>query len=488
MGILLFLPTVHAAEFVASLEFADLQTAASLAVVSGDTEVQARTGDAPTILASVDRFSIHGVEVACWESPCLKGDLSVRVGQGSTLALRFPKTGDLRLDAPAAMSMAVDLDAVWENLGGMAAGFTLAPGLATGTSNGQLRFERQVLAPEPDGPIPAASPIPGLPGPVASQFMAPDPTDANAAVLATITPQSSLEILQGGSVVQVLHNASALLLQGNLDIETIRADSFVIPCAQRCDVVVTANASDRDITAAVDNVLSLVGELQGEELEPIDWGFFDGMLNAVADGAYVVFPLDVKKFEVGNLTLVRFSRLEASLGPQDQQATGSGGLVIQSGEVRDAPPFVGTRFFAMPSWSYLLWGLAVVALVVRVIVRRKQEQPERGWLNRLVGLGSVLALAVAWHLVFVATFGIGMTTPGLEWQARGMMAAVEALTLLGMVLILVVPLTLLLRNTLRLVGLPKVASYAPTMARLAGIALGGPLLLGLIHFALGLAG
>lgn len=475
--------------FTAELAFTDLQRAARVPLISGATTVDSMAGSAPTILADVATFEIHGITVACWQSPCLEGnDLSVRVGGGSTVALRFPATGALHLEADSAVSMPVDLDAVRGSFGrGLTAGLTLAPSLAASTQGGILTFRPESLDPAEDGPVPAQPPIPGLPPALASQFQAPDPTDDHAAVLAGLTSTSRLEVLQAGRVVQVLPGYGAVLLQGEIRVQPVMAQAFLIPCNTRCDLDVTAKAPDTNILVALGSLFRLVEQMQGDALPDLKLGSFGKLLNPIAAGAFVELPLNLKDFSVANLTIVRFDHLQATLGPGSPEAGGSGELVIVSGEVKDAPTFVGTKFFGMPLWSYILWGVALVALVLRVVLRRDQAKPEAGkWIPRVVGLAAFLALAVVWHFAFLRVLGVGVTSPGLDVTSRLIIGAVELGTLLSMVLMVVTPARILLGNALRLAGLPTLAPYAPAVGRLVGLVVGVPLLLGLVNFTLGL--
>lgn len=478
-----------ATPFTADLPFTDMQRASRVPLLSGATTVDSAAGGAPTILSDVAAFEIHGVTVACWQYPCLEGnDLAVRVVDGSTVALRFPATGTLHLEADSALSVPVDLDAVRGNFGrGLTAGLTLAPSLAAATSGGILTFLPETLDPEADGPAPAQSPIPGLPPALASQFQAPDPTDENAAVLAGLTNTSRLEVVQAGRVVQVLPGYAAVLLQGDIVVQPVTAHAFLIPCTTRCDLDVTAKAHDTNVVAAMGSLFRLVEQMQGSALPDLDLGSFGSLLNPIAAGAFVELPLNLKRFSVANLTVVRFEHLQTSLFPGSTAADGSGELVILSGEVKDAPAFVGTKFFGMPLWSYVLWGAALVVLVLRVVLRRDQPKPESGkWLARLVGLAAFLLLALFWHLAFVRVLGVGATSSGLNLTSRLIIGAIEFGTLLSMVLMVVTPARILLGNALRLAGLPKLAPYAPAAGRVVGIVVGLPLLLGLVNFALGL--
>ena len=490
VALLVAAPMANAATpFTADLPFTDMQKASRVPLLSGATTVDSVAGGAPTILSDVVAFEIHGITVACWQYPCLEGsDLSVRVGNGSTVALRFPATGTLHLEADSGLSVPVDLDAVRSNFGrGPAAGLTLAPSLAVASNGGNLAFLPETLEPAADGPVPASSPIPGLPPALASQFQAPDPTDENAAVLAGLTNTSRLEVVQAGRVVQVLPGYAAVLLQGDIVVQPVTARAFLIPCTIKCDLDVTAKAHDTDVVAAMGNLFRLVEQMQGDALPDLELGSFGSLLNPIAAGAFVELPLDLKRFSVSNLTVVRFDHLQTSLFPGSPPADGSGELVILSGEVKDAPEFVGTKFFGMPLWSYILWGVAIVALVLRLALRRGQPKPEGGkWIARLVGLAAFLALAVVWHLAFVRVLGVGAASPGLDFTSRLIIGGIELGTLLSMVLMVVTPARILLGNALRLAGLPKLARFAPAAGRAVGIVVGLPLLLGLVNFALGL--
>lgn len=488
------IPAASAVPFTSDLPFADVATATSLSVLSGALRVDAQAGGAPAVLANVTTFEIEGLALACWQYPCVRsaGDLTVRVATGSTVALRFPTTGSLHLAADHAVAAPLALDATKAGFGELAAGLTLAPSLAAATRNGVLTFEPEALAAQPDGPIPVpapSSPLPvPLPSAVASQFQAPDPDDSNSAVLAGLTDVSVIEVVEAGRVLQTLRGYSGLLLQGTLRTTAVHAESFLLPCGVRCDLVVAANGPGADVLGAVQGLLDLAGTLDGVQTPLLALGPFESLVDPVADGALLEIPLvaSLADFHVANLTLVRFDRLQAALYPGAPPVGGSGDLVIQSGDVQGDDALSGARFLGVPVWAYILWAAALIALVLRAALRRNEEASERKGLARLVGLLALVGAAVLWHLAFTRILGVGATSAGLDGAARLMVGAVEASTFLLVLVLVALPGRVLLRNALRLVGLPRVSRFAGTAALAATAVIGPLLLLGIIDVVLAL--
>jgi hypothetical protein len=486
--VLLLAPAAAGVPFEPDLPFANLARDDSVAVLSGALELDSVMGASPAVLANVTGFTIDGLDVVCWEYPCYKSDgpLSVRVVAGSTVALRYPLSGSLRLEADHAVAAPVLLDASQAGFSNLDAGFTLAPSLAAATTGGLLRFLPETLAAQPDGPVPAQPPVTGLPELLASQFQAPDPTDADGALLAGLTPGSRIELLDQGRTVRTLDGSSGLLLQGTIAVDPVEAEAYVVPCGGRCDMVFRPG-HDVDVLGAVERLLGLTELVQGEAVPALELGPWGSLVNPVANGAYVDLPLitDPGDFDVGSLTLVRFDRLEASLYPGAPPGEGTGALVIQSGNVQGSPEFLGVRYFSMPLLSYILWGLALLAVLARWVFAR-QEPKHRSGLARTLAVVCFVVLLAVWHLTFERTLGLGAFSPGLEASTRGLVAGVELATFLAMLLLVVVPVRLFLGHGLRTVRLRKASAYAGTLALVAGGLLGPLILLGILDFALGL--
>jgi hypothetical protein len=237
-------------------------------------------------------------------------------------------------------------------------------------------------------------------------------------------------------------------------------------------------------------VLAVVALAQGVPLAPLGLGPFAAVLDPMAAGVFVDFPLlaDPSQFSVDNLTVIRFDRLQVSLYPGAPAAPGDGPLVIQSGSVQGSPEFVGGPYFGMPLWSYILWGLALIAIVVAAIARapKKVERWDRlRWVGRIAGLVALVALLFVWHVNFGRVIGVDATTDGLDDGSRWLVGAVEVGTLLAMAFMVVLPTRLLLSRTFRLARQGRFMGLAGPLASVVGILAGTPLLLGFVDLALG---
>lgn len=483
-------PAASAEDFQAMLPFTDFAVASHLPFLAGTFEGRAPAGGTPAVLHRVQPFQVDDLAVVCWTYPCheAEGPLVVRIAAGSTVALRFPTGGILELRADHAVAMPVDLDAQMAGFGELAAALKLAPSLAVAAKGGVLSVVPEVLPPEPSGAVPVARP-PGTPAALASYFGAPDPTDEDAAVLAALTPQSRLEVLDGGRLVHAVQGYGGLLLQGGINVEPVRAEAYVLPCATRCDVLVRDGGVAADLEAATTLVLDVIALAQGVPLPPLTFGPFVGVLEPMAAAALVDFPLlaDPTQFSVANLTVIRFDRLQVSLYPGAPAAAGEGPLVIQSGAVQGSPEFVGGPYFGMPLWSYVLWGLALIAIVVVAIARapKKNERwDRRRWVGRVLGLAALVALVLVWHVNFSRVIGVDVTSPGLDGGTRGIVAAVEFGTLLAMMAMVVLPARILLSRVFRLARQGRFMGLAGPIASVVGILAGTPLLLGFVDLAL----
>lgn len=472
--------------FTADLPFTDFATADHMPILGGALDVAAPAGSAPTLMHNVSAFEVGGLAVVCWEYPCHRasGRLVVRVHEGSTVALRYPQTGSLHLVAEHAVATPVDLDSEKSGFSELSAGLRLAPSLVAATEVGRLVLETELVPPTQDGPVPAQAP-PGVPPAASSMFQAPNPDDTNGAVLAALTPRSRVQVIDGGSIVHDASGYGGLILQGAIQVEPVAAEAFLLPCAIVCDVDVQKQGSPPDLAASTRSIVSLVELAQGAPMPPVDLGAFTDLLNPLADGVYFDLPLmaDPTSFRVSNLTVARFDALHAELRPGAEPASGDGPLVIQSGTVRGSPEFAGW----MPLWSWILWGAALVAIVAAAIVRAPKEH-ERWDRLRIVGwvLGAIAwaALAVVWHANFGHVLGVDATSPGLSSSSRLLVAAVEAATLLAMVLMVVLPARLLLSRLFRLVRQGRFMGLAGPVATAVGILAGTPLLLGFVDLAL----
>jgi hypothetical protein len=482
----LLAPAAQGVGFAADLPFTDLATADRLPILGGSLDVKAPAGGAPTLMHNVTAFEVGGLAVVCWQYPCHRatGALSVLVHSGSTVALRYPQTGDLHLVAEHAVAAPVLLDSEKSGFGGLSAGMRLAPSLVAATEVGRLTLETELLPPAQGGPVPAQAP-PGLPPATSQLFQPPDPDDTNGAVLAALTPRSRIQVVDAGRVVHDFSGYGGLILQGAVSVEPVAAEAFVLPCAVVCDVRVGTQGSPPDLEAAAASILELVEVAQGRALPPIGFGPYADLLDPLADGVYLSMPLlaDPSGFSVGDLTVARFDRFSAQLRPGADPATGDGPLVIRAGSVQGSPEFAGW----MPLWSWFLWGLAILAVVVAAIVRAPKES-DRWDRLRFVGwaLGAVAwaVLAFVWHANFGRVLGVDATSPGLSGSSRLLLAGVEAATLLAMALMVVLPARLLLSRVFRLARQGRFMGLAGPAGTTVGILAGTPLLLGFVDLAL----
>jgi hypothetical protein len=485
----------QAVGFSADLPFTDVASADHLPLLGGSLDVRTPAGRAPALMHNVSGFTVSasGLAVACWESTCHRavGTLAVQVLAGSTVALRYPQAGDLHLVAAHAVAAPVDLQGQRSGLAGLPAGLDLAPSLVAATQSSRLVLETKLVPSAVGGPLPTQGP-PGTPSPGTSLFEALDPDDADGAVLATLTPQSRLVVLDGGQVVHGIEGPGALVLQGAIQVDPVSAEAFVLPCAIRCEVSITTRGEPGDLQAATASIVSLAEIAQGAPLPPVDLGPWSDLLDPMADGVYVDLPLlaDPGQFRVASLTVARFDEFHAALGPGAAPAPGSGPLVIRSGSVQGSPEFVGGRYFGMPPWSWLLWAAAVAAIVVAA-VRRAPKSNERwdrlyfvGWLT---GAAAWAVLVFVWHRNFGHVLGVNMETPGLSPSSRAVVAAVEGATLLAMALMVVLPTRLLLSRAFRLLRQGNLMGLAGPASTVVGILAGPPLLLGFLDLALRLA-
>jgi hypothetical protein len=481
---------VQAVGFSASLPFTDFAAADHLPILSGSLDVTAPAGSAATLMHNVSAFEVSGLAVVCWDYPCHRaaGPLSVRVAAGSTVALRYPQTGDLHLVAEHAVVTPVDLDSQKAGFSDLSAGMSLAPSLIAATQGSRLVFDTKLLPAAPDGPVPAQAP-PGLPPQAQQYFQAPDPDDTAGAVLAALTAGSRLQVLDGGQVVHDVSGYSGLILQGAIQVEPIAAEAFVLPCAIRCDLDVTTQGGPADLKRATASIVALAELAQGAPLPPVDLGPFTDLLDPLADGVYVDLPLlaDPGQFSIKDLTVARFDSFHAALQPGAAPAPGDGQLVIQSGSVQGSPEFVGGRYFGMPLWSWVLWAAAIVAIVVAAVVRAPKAS-ERWDHLRIVGwvLGAIAwaLLAYFWNANFGQVIGVSATSSGLSGTSRMLVLAVEGVTLLAMALMVVLPARLLLSRLFRLARQGRFMGLAGPLATGVGILAGLPLLLGLVDLAL----
>jgi hypothetical protein len=324
---------------------------------------------------------------------------------------------------------------------------------------------------------------------VAGFFQAPDPTDEDGAVLATLTENSSMELVDAGRVVHTVTGYGGVLLQGTLRVDPVKAEAFVLPCPVRCDVQVLDRGVTADLTAASASILALVEVAQGSASPLFDLGPWAGLLNPVADGIFLDLPLvaNAAEFRIANLTFVRFESFRAALYPGAPASNGSGPLVIQQGTVQGSPEFVGNRYFGMPLWSYFLWGAALVAIVITAVTHapKHSERWDRlQWIGRVAGAIAWTALALVWHLNFGKVLGVDATSAGLDTNSRLLVGAIEAGTLAAMLLMVVLPARLLASRLFRGAQQGTFMGLAGPLASLVGILAGTQLLLGFVDLAL----
>lgn len=447
-----------------------------LVIVSGTATI-----DTPVVAASsgffrVDRTVVEGVSRVCWQAildvplQCAQGPFNLVIPEGSSFGLNSPKAFPIKVAAAHALTTFVDLST--------ADGF-----------DERLRLGPSALSSLVDGQV-AIGRVPTL--------------DAGA--------RGGITTLEAGSVVEVrtpqgflVHtsrfNDAPLLVEGLLDFPSTFGAQVVVQPFEQGSRAVFHPATQLAATAGLaeerldllDDILRNVRFIDdGAKSAPFAIVAKAGdILSEVFNGAFVRTRLSDDPSGLGDVGFAKFIELviEDGVG-RSLDFDGSYTLVV--GDL--GPAFEGSEVsggsLPLRWWVGLLFVMAIVA--VGAWLWRRDGTPDgstegpQNWVARVATAAGVVALVFVWDWRLNDLLGTSVFTTEASGDGLGIVAAIEAASLLMAILLIGVPVYLIVRFGLSVLRKPRFISLSATAGVFMTLGLGILLLPALVAFLLNL--
>lgn len=476
LWLLLLLPTVTAAineplPFETTTEFSDSFDAIE-AVVSAAADLDSPGAANGSLFLGADAFTFTGLNRLYWQDG--NGDfqiadgsgLAVAVGQDSSVAFRHPSTYDVSFAADHAIAFFADVSTMF------------------GDGSSDIGFGPSMVAIPVDGTtvLPNMGTLPKTTPSGQTNF---NDFVADSALLLTFSDVSQLVLTQNGVVLDTLSGKSQWVgFQGTPSVGPIHADMVALPTPEGASIDFApagADAAAEGVSAEhLQNALSALSASQDQEsqlegIEDVTQG-----LAPVLNGAFVgISDLNGGSGAADllqNVTLVRFTEMNAVRTNGAMAWAGSGALQIQNGEVAGASNLIGI----FPWWSLLLWGVALVALVVRFVIKPDKKSPrwdKWNWVGLAGGFVASLLVFWLWDRETQAVWGTSLLSGDVSGVGLGVIALVQLLPLSLAGFCIGMPTRILIKSGTRFAGQGNMMRIGAIVAPFLVLLLGAPLMI-----------
>lgn len=319
----------------------------------------------------------------------------------------------------------------------------------------------------------------------------PQPDTAGSIVL--LEESSSLIVRLDGNVVHTGRGASTLILvQGQgIGMEHFAAEATMLSVSTAGTGTWTRSDPALAQAALEQGRLDRFG-VGGSSQEHVDavvdkLGPMRPLLGSLMAGAFL--KVDDPEAGVKGLTLARFDTLTSDVSGLGVAVHATGPLVVEHANVHGAQALVGVGWVQVPWWTFLLWGIAIIVVVVRMVRRAPKSQTNDGpgWVRWLVRSGAGLLVFFLWDQDVRALLGASVLQFP-DSATMGMLALFQIGFLAGMAILAQWPLSLAFQNAARLFGQGRLWGAPMGLAILVGYLLSAPLLLSYLQVALHMAG
>lgn len=459
--------------------------ATSFTFMSGALAADLTGAAGPFGFFSAQGGTLSGIQQICFTDgtnpPCRTSSaaaFTVRVSPGGGFAVDFPKA-DSEVEADHALGLFVD----FANERDLQA-LKLEKSLVASTVGATVRFPRIEAVPTTAATVQAVS--------AASARI----VGLNAATTLTVSD---------GAFTRTFSGSNAVLFQGAaLRMEPVTASTLVLPFETGATAVWTkATDAAADAGLKLSRINTVIGDLNGASKNggapatfPVDGlGAIEPLAARIVNGALVRLPAQAATpaAALAGLSLVRLATLEVRADAAGLAATGDAVLEIQGGRVQEAAPLYGVSYLQLPWWSYLLWGLAIAAFIVRLALNKRLPKPKETrwhrlrWIGFIAGPLAFLLLFVLWDLEVQAAWGTSLLSglaDGMEKEAFLALLVIEVAPFLLMLAAVASPLILLARSAFRLGKQGTFMGLSSAIGYLLAYPLGAILLLSYLDFAL----
>lgn len=464
--------------FEAAFPYMEGLGAEDLTIISGKADVELRHVAGPFGFFDSTGTDISGLTRVCWAGQgqvpgCLEsGQLEIRALPGASIGIDLPGATDATYTADHALGLFVDFGND-DDLNS----FKLETSLVMPAVGGHMEF----------GDI-------RLPNTGGVQFKL-------LGGIVALDDASRLQIVRDDVVVQEVQGKDvSISFEGKPAIAPFQSDLVVLPFED--DSTASFSRASGAAAAAglnlqrIDDLaadLEAAGEgksgVGGETNIAEGAGDFETLLSEVLNGALLRIPLG----ENGTANLeekfvfIRYQGLHIEAVGELLRWQGQGALVMNNASVAGAPELVGFGFLQLPWWSFLLWGLALAALITRVALKAPKQNPtwqRHNWIGWVFGGLSLLLVLWLWDLEVRAVWGTSLLTTDAKGAALAVTAAVQLVPLLFVFFAVAAPLRMLMRNGTMLGRQGTFMGLSGGLAYLLAYAFGATLLLSYLELVL----
>ena len=479
-------------DYNASVPFVGgVDSLSSATFLSGSIDATTAPSKGAFVFLNTTGFSVAGLTQVCWTPTtglalpeCATGNaLRIDAPAGATFGMEYPKEVGLQVESRHSFAFFVDVGRTLDFVGHKV---TLGRDLAAVHVGGRVTF-------------PA---LPALPA-TAQQDLSP----SNSAGLALLDARGHL-LLVDGAHSRTLNGPLALTMQGLPAIAPFAATATLVPFMPGSTArFAPADADAAKVGVDLAHVQGMANDLQqalggkqqtsSPSSSPPKANPLQPVLSAILGGALLRPPANLTQLDIGagnltsiahGITLLRFDSMMATAASDGSVALAGGGpLQITGGRVVGAPSLLGI----MPWWCWVLWVAALGMWVARLVVKPAKENEQWDKL-RWVGwvAGPVMSILVfwLWDGQVYKVWGLSFLRGTGGAVGMGLLLVMEALIGLIIYLVLVMPLSSLLKSGARFAKQGRFMGLNKPVAMLLGFLLGSTLLLSYMDFMIRLLG
>lgn len=447
--------------------------------VSGALDFHGEGAKNGSMLLGTGGVAVTGLDQVCWQEgssgKCRTGDdLSVELLDGGSVAFRTPRSYDVDMAADHVLAFFGDASVLFGE-----------------DRPEQLEYGPSIIA-FPTGEQITITNVEPIPPPSRQQFGNFNDALRDLALLVTLSDSSTLVVRNGADTLATLEgNGEWVGFHGSPIFSTVTAILAAVPMPEGTTASFTPSPpraareglSAESLQAATSSLADAEGEGDAQAL-----GGATDAADALAgflNGALLNFDDADVQGEVSGLelldrvTLVRFHEMDATRIDSAIAYEGAAPLQVAEGEVAGASPLIG---FA-PLAAYILWGLAVVALVLRMVLKPSKSNVLWDRLHFVGWIGGAVAGLIVfflWDRAMVNLWGTSILTSGASGATLGVITAIQLVPLLLAALFFGLPIRIMTQSITRFAGQGRMMNIGDVIAPFATYLLGVPLLLSLV--------
>lgn len=465
--------------FAADYDFSDPATDSFTTVLSGRLGASLAGSGGPYGFFDASGFAMSGVHQVCTGPPgqapqCQSGAYTVVVEDGGSIGISFPGNAEGRYEADHAIGMFL------RQRGDDLNSLSLNESLMVPAVHGRMNFTGIHT-------IPAF--LTGLAG-----FASP------RGVLAPTTPETVVRVLdaEGATVVGLAGKDEVMYFSGPVAVAAFASDFAVLPFRHGSEAVFTP-APSQAAREGLDfqRLQSLMDQLQQASRDREDGGGAgDVGSSPLQEALSEVLNAAVLRFPNGNATadqvregfaLVLYDQVRVQNQDGALAWSGMAAFQFQQGEVQGAQELHGFWLIQLPWWGWLLWMAAIGVLVARLAVKPEQKHDrwqQYRWVGWLASFVLLVLVFFLWDLEMRSVWGTSVMTTQTSGTAFFITLALQLGTMALVIGAVAWPLSIIIKNTLLLVGQGTFMGLGKPTSLLLAYLLGATLFLAYLELIL----